>query len=131
MNVNTGEIIAMLSLPDFDPNLNMQPDERAQFNFPTKGLCEPGSVFKILTPRWDWKAEKSNSPTVLTPPSRSSSNTNIIKDYRGENRWLDLQEILIYSSNIGSAQIALKVGKQEQKASCATWDCLTRSVLSK
>ena len=76
----------------------------------------PARCSKFLTPRWDWKAEKSNSPTVLTPPSRSSSNTISSKDYRGENRWLDLQEILIYSSNIGSAQIALKVGKQEQKS---------------
>lgn len=40
---------------------------------------------------------------------------NTIKDYRGENRWLDLPEILIYSSNIGSARIALTVGKQEQR----------------
>ena len=40
---------------------------------------------------------------------------NTIKDYRGENRWLDLPEILIYSSNIGSARIALKVGKNEQR----------------
>ena len=40
---------------------------------------------------------------------------DIIKDYRGKNKWMDLQEILIYSSNIGSAQVALKVGKDEQQ----------------
>ena len=48
MDVNNGEIIAMISLPDFDPNLSGNPDERSQFNFTTKGLYEPGSVFKIF-----------------------------------------------------------------------------------
>ena len=116
MNVNTGEIIAMLSLPDFDPNLNMQPDERAQFNFPTKGLYEPGSVFKIFNAALGLESGKVKLSDRFDATKPLKLKYNIIKDYRGENRWLDLQEILIYSSNIGSAQIALKVGKQEQKS---------------
>ena len=115
MNVNTGEIIAMLSLPDFDPNLNMQPDERAQFNFPTKGLYEPGSVFKIFNAALGLESGKVKLSDRFDATKPLKLKYNIIKDYRGENRWFDLQEILIYSSNIGSAQIALKVGKQEQK----------------
>ena len=44
------------------------------------------------------------------------SKYDTIKDYRGENRWLDLQEILVHSSNIGSARVALRIGRDIQKA---------------
>ncbi len=115
INVNSGEIISMISLPDFDPNQNSAPEERAQFNFTTKGLYEPGSVLKIFNAAMGLESGKIRVTDKFdaTKPLRLRYNT--IKDYRGENRWLDLQEILIYSSNIGSAQIALKVGKDTQQ----------------
>ncbi len=115
MNVNNGEIIAMISLPDFDPNLNNSPDERNLFNFTTKGLYEPGSVFKIFNAALGLESGKIKLSDRFDATKPLKLKYNTIKDYRGKNRWLDLQEILIYSSNIGSAQIALKVGKDEQK----------------
>lgn len=115
MDVNNGEIIAMISLPDFDPNLSSLPDERSQFNFPTKGLYEPGSVFKIFNTALGLESGKIKLSDRFDATKPLKLKYNTIKDYRGENRWLDLQEILIYSSNIGSAQIALKVGKDQQK----------------
>lgn len=115
MEVNTGEILAMISLPDFDPNSSSAPPEKAQFNFATKGLYEPGSVFKVFNAALGIESGKVKVADKFdaTKPLRLRYNT--IKDYRGENRWLNLEEILIHSSNIGSAQIALKVGKQEQQ----------------
>lgn len=115
MDVNNGEIIAMLSLPDFDPNLNVTPDAKAQFNFATKGLYEPGSVFKVFSAAMGLESGKVKLSDRFDATKPLKLKHNIIKDYRGKNKWLDLQEILIYSSNIGSAQIALKVGKEEQQ----------------
>ncbi len=115
MDVNNGEIIAMLSLPDFDPNLNVIPDAKAQFNFATKGLYEPGSVFKVFNAAMGLESGKVKLSDRFDATKPLKLKHNIIKDYRGKNKWLDLQEILIYSSNIGSAQIALKVGKEEQQ----------------
>lgn len=115
MDVNSGEIISMLSLPDFDPNLNAMPEERAQFNFATKGLYEPGSVLKIFNAAMGLESGKIKLTDKFDATKPLKLRYNTIKDYRGENRWLDLQEILIHSSNIGSAQIALKVGKETQQ----------------
>ena len=115
MDVNNGEIISMISLPDFDPNLSAAPEERAQFNFATKGLYEPGSVLKIFNAAMGLESGKINLTDKFDATKPLKLRYNTIKDYRGENRWLNLQEILIYSSNIGSAQIALKVGKETQQ----------------
>lgn len=115
MDVNTGEVLAMLSLPDFDPNSGSVPDERALFNFATKGLYEPGSVLKIFNAAMGLESGKIKLADKFDATKPLKLRYNTIKDYRGENRWLDLQEILIYSSNIGSAQIALKVGKNTQR----------------
>ncbi len=115
MDVNTSEVIAMVSLPDYDPNSFSNVTDRAMFNFATKGLYEPGSVLKVFNAAFGLEKGhiKLSDKFDATKPLRLRYNT--IKDYRGENRWLNLQEILIYSSNIGSAQIALKIGKEKQQ----------------
>lgn len=115
MDVNTGEIISMISLPDYDPNLNNFKTERAQFNFATKGVYEPGSVLKIFNAAMGLESGKVKVADRFDATKPLKLRYNTIKDYRGQNRWLTLPEILIYSSNIGSAEIALKVGKTEQQ----------------
>ncbi len=115
MDVKSSEIVALVSMPDFDPNTAVKPESRAAFNFATKGLYEPGSVLKIFNAAMslDSGAIKVSDKFDATQPLKLRYNT--IKDYRPENRWLSVPEILIYSSNIGSAQMALKVGKKEQQ----------------
>ncbi len=115
MDVRNSEIIAMISLPDYDPNLNNYKTERAQFNFATKGVYEPGSVLKIFNAALGLESGKVKVTDSFDATKPLKLKYNTIKDYRGENRWLTVPEILIYSSNIGSAQIALKVGRQEQQ----------------
>lgn len=105
----------MISLPDYDPNLNDYKTPRAQFNFATKGVYEPGSVLKIFNAALGLESGKVKLADRFDATKPLKLRYNTIKDYRGENRWLTLQEVLIYSSNIGSAQIALKVGKKEQQ----------------
>lgn len=115
MDVNNGEILSMISLPDYDPNSINNVPERALFNFATKGVYEPGSVLKIFNAALGLESGKVKVGDKFDATQPLKLRYNTIKDYRGENRWLDLPEILIYSSNIGSARIALKVGKQEQQ----------------
>ena len=115
MDVQTGEILSMISLPDYDPNSFNNVSERAQFNFTTKGVYEPGSVLKIFNAAMGLESGKVKVTDKFDATQPLKLRYNTIKDYRGENRWLDLPEILIYSSNIGSARIALKVGKNEQR----------------
>lgn len=115
MDVRSGEIIAMISLPDYDPNTMNNIPERALFNFATKGVYEPGSVLKIFNAAMGLESGKVKVTDKWDATKPLKLRYNTIKDYRGENRWLDLPEILIYSSNIGSARIALTVGKQEQR----------------
>lgn len=115
MDVNTSEIVSMVSLPDFDPNTNKVKTERALFNMATKGVYEPGSVLKIFNTAMSLESGKVKVADRFDATQPLKLKYNVIKDYRGENRWLSVPEILVYSSNIGSARMALKVGGNEQR----------------
>lgn len=115
LDVKTSEIIAMVSLPDFDPNINKVKNENALFNMATKGVYEPGSVLKIFNTAMSLESGKVKVADRFDATEPLRLKYNVIKDYRGENRWLSVPEILVYSSNIGSARMALKVGGNEQR----------------
>ena len=115
MDVNTAEVVALVSIPDFDPNGEFNPASKALFNFPTKGVYEAGSVFKIFNTALALESGKVKVADRFDATQPLKLRYNTIRDYRPENRWLSVGEILIYSSNIGSAQMALKVGKKEQQ----------------
>ncbi len=115
LNVNTGELIASVSLPDFDPN---QPESRtgdSSFNRATKGVYEMGSTFKLFTAAMalDSGAVSLRGGYDASAPIRVARFT--IADYHAQNRWLSVPEILIHSSNIGAAKMAMDVGSREQK----------------
>ena len=115
MDTNSSEIIAMVSLPDFDPNKPINPSSKALFNMATKGVYEPGSVLKIFNTAMSLDSGKVRVADKFDATEPLKLKYDTIKDYRGENRWLSVPEILVYSSNIGSARMALKVGGGEQK----------------
>lgn len=115
MDANTSEIIAMVSVPDYDPNKTQNPTSNAQFNMATKGVYEPGSVLKSFNTAMSLESGKVKVADKFDATQPLKLRYNVIKDYRGENRWLSVPEILIYSSNIGSARMALKVGGDEQR----------------
>jgi cell division protein FtsI (penicillin-binding protein 3) len=112
MRVGTGEILAMASLPDFDPNLYQdaagagQGDIDPLFNQASSGVYELGSVFKPLA-----LAAGLNAGTVtLEDTFDAGEPVHIgrftIRDYRGENRVLTAREMILYSSNIAAARMA-------------------------
>lgn len=110
MDVHTGEVVAMSSLPDFDPNDPMVVSDDARFNRATLGVYELGSVFKAVTLASALDSGKVHIDTRLdaTQPIHYARFT--IHDYHAENRWLSVPEVFMYSSNIGTAKIALELG---------------------
>jgi cell division protein FtsI (penicillin-binding protein 3) len=123
MNVNTGEIVAMASLPDFDPNhppstnpKTATPEDNERiFNKITSGEYELGSVFKIF----NTAMALDNGVASMTSSYDARNPIEIgrftIEDYHGKHRWLTVPEIFAYSSNIGSARMAIAAGAGRQR----------------
>ena len=123
MDVNTGEVLSMVSLPDFDPNHPgaVDPDHPdisiadRMFNRDTLGVYELGSIFKIFTVAM----ALDTGTSTLTSTYDASHDIHIgrftIGDYHGKHRVLNVPEILMYSSNIGAAKMAMAAGGQRQR----------------
>lgn len=116
LNVKTGEVLAMVSLPDFDPNDPVDANKPDRLNRTSAGAFEVGSIFKSFTfaMALDSGAVTIEDRIDASRPIRVGRFT--INDFHGKNRVLTVPEVFIYSSNIGSARMALKVGGERQKA---------------
>lgn len=115
MDVNTGKIVAMLSLPDFDPNLKKFESEDVLKNFATEGTYEPGSVFKVFNAALGLNTGKITLTEKFDTTKGFKVRGRMIRGYREVRTWQTVGDILINSSNLGSARIALKVGRDEQR----------------
>ncbi len=115
MDANTGELLSMVSLPDFDPNVPGVADFDSIFNRAAKGVYEMGSTFKLFTAAMalDLGTVGLEDGYDASEPIQVARFT--ITDYHGKNRWLSVPEILIYSSNIGAAKMAMDVGTERQR----------------
>ena len=124
MNANTGEIVAMASLPDFDPNHPPSTDPKKEseldkdriFDKVTSGEYELGSVFKVFTTAMALDSGVAKMTSVFDATSGIKIGRFTIEDYHGKHRPLSVPEIFAYSSNIGSAKMALAAGADRQKA---------------
>jgi cell division protein FtsI (penicillin-binding protein 3) len=123
MDVNTGEVLSMVSLPDFDPNHPgaADPDHPAlsfadrMFNRDTLGVYELGSIFKIFTVAMALDAGTSTLASTYDATHPINIGRFTISDYHGKHRVLNVPEILMYSSNIGAAKMAVAAGGQRQR----------------
>lgn len=115
MDANNGEIVAMVSLPDFDPHKLNNTNERSRFFFPTLGVYEPGSVFKALTVAMALEEGLVKLHDSFDVSHKLKMANFTINDYRGKGGILSVPEILLYSSNLGTAQIAMRVGQGRQR----------------
>jgi len=115
MDARSGEVLAMVSLPDFDPNHAGGASQLARFNRISLGVYELGSVFKIFNTAMalDSGRVRLSDGYDASQPIRVSRFT--IRDDHPKNRWLSVPEIFVYSSNIGSAKMALDVGTAHQQ----------------
>lgn len=116
LDVTNGEVRAMVSLPDFNPNKPVSAAGIAGFNRVTMGVYEMGSTFKLFTAAMalDAGVVSLSDGYDASKPIRIARFT--ISDYHGKNRWLSVPEILIHSSNIGAAKMALDVGSRRQQS---------------
>ena len=116
MDVRTGEVIAMVSVPDYDPNNPHDAVDPTRINRLTKGTYEMGSTFKALTLAMglDSGKVKLNSTFDARMPLRFGKFD--IHDFHAQNRVLSVPEIFTYSSNIGAARVALAIGVEGHKA---------------
>src|SRR5271169_4616815 len=123
MDVNSGQILAMASLPDFDPNRPGIPDPGnptvtvadRMFNRNTLGVYELGSIFKIFTVAMALDYGTSTLASTYDATHNIHIGRFTIGDYHGKHRVLNVPEILMYSSNIGAAKIAMTAGGQRQR----------------
>ena len=116
LDVETGEVLSLASLPDFDPNRFAEFSNDARRNRATLDVYELGSAFKAITVA---AALETGAATLArrydaSRPFRIGGHT--ISDFHAKNRVLSLPEVIIHSSNIGSAQMALDVGVERHQA---------------
>jgi cell division protein FtsI (penicillin-binding protein 3) len=114
LDVRTGEVIALSSLPDFDPN---KPGklETSQLNRMTTGAFEMGSTFKALTVAMALDAGMAQLTSIFNAREPLKYGNFTIDDFHAQRRALTVPEIFIHSSNIGSAKMALAVGVEGHK----------------
>jgi cell division protein FtsI (penicillin-binding protein 3) len=116
MDVNTGEVLAMVSLPDYDTNEFRTTPADDRFNRAVTGMYEPGSTFKLQTA----SMAIDNGVVHIWDQFDAAHDIHIgrftISDFEGKHRWLYLPEVLAYSSNLGAAHIGLDVGAEKQRA---------------
>lgn len=121
MNSRTGEIIAMVSLPDFDPeNLRADPIENRLFK-PMRSVYEMGSIFKIFNTALAFENGIDKEYYVKEPfkiPDkfgRTAATITDIRSFKPPRPSLTVEEIMLHSCNVGSAQIALDLPDGAQK----------------
>ena len=115
LDVHTGEVLAMSSVPDYDPNRPAEALQPDRLNRMTAGVFEMGSVFKTFTVAMALDSGKVTMADSFDATSAIRSGRFTINDFHGKHRVLSLPEVFIYSSNIGAARMALAAGINAQR----------------
>jgi cell division protein FtsI (penicillin-binding protein 3) len=110
LNVKTGEVVAMASVPDFDPNNPFNAQDKDRLNRMSAGLYEMGSTFKSFTTAMALDSGKVTLDSKFDASRPITIGHQTIHDFHGKGRVLSVPEVFIYSSNIGSAREADVVG---------------------
>ncbi len=116
LNARTGEVVAMSSLPDYDPNNPFNAQKEDRINRMSAGVFEMGSTFKTFTTAMALDSGKVHLGDKFDArkPIRIARYT--INDFHGKRRWLSVPEIFIYSSNIGTAKMADRIGTRGHRS---------------
>jgi len=122
MDVHTGEIISMVSLPDFDPNNRprvLTEGDQADsplFNRAVQGVYELGSVFKIFTTAQAMELGLVNANTMIETKGPLQWGRFKIRDFHDYGPELSTTDVIVKSSNIGTARIAMMIGAERQRS---------------
>ncbi len=115
LDIKTGEVLAAVSLPDFDPNAVGSAGSENLFNRVTLGVYELGSMFKIFSTAALLEVRKVDLAHTFDASRPLRRAGYKISDYHPENRPLTVPEVFIYSSNIGAALMGEMVGTRALK----------------
>ena len=121
MDINTGEVISVVSLPHFDPNDRPRPATKGDqsdsplFNRSVQGVYELGSTFKIFTVAQAMDLGLVNPSTKIDTRGPLRWGRFRIRDFRNYGNELSTTEIIVKSSNIGTARIAQMIGAERQQ----------------
>jgi len=116
MDIATGEVISMVSLPDFDPSKPARASDEQKFNRVTLGVYEMGSSFKIFNTALALETGEIKIGDVFETAEPIHIGGFSIKDMEKHKHSMSVSEIFIVSSNIGSAKMARKFGAKKQRA---------------
>ena len=121
MDVHTGEVVAMASLPDFDPNtrpaplLKGSPGDSPLFNRAVQGVYELGSTFKVFAVAQALDLGLVSPDTLVDTKSPMVWGKYRIRDFHNYGNQLTVTDVIAKSSNIGTAHIALMIGAERQQ----------------
>ena len=116
MNVENGEVLSLVSLPDYNVNIRDDITDIKYMNQITKGVFELGSVFKTFTLALAIEENILSPKTIIKNiPNEISCSKYTIRDIHNFPNQLSAEEILIRSSNIGSLMIGRKIGEEKLK----------------
>jgi cell division protein FtsI (penicillin-binding protein 3) len=116
LDVHSGEVLALASLPDYDPNRREQALDKERLNRIAFGTYEMGSVFKVFTVAGVLDSGLANFRTRYDASAPIHYASFTIDDFHGKHRSLTVPEVFIYSSNIGAAKMALEMGVDRHRA---------------
>jgi len=122
MDVRTGEVIALASLPDFDPNDRPRPQvsgpaaQSPLFNRAVQGVYELGSVFKIFAVAQAMDLGQVTPATQIDTSGPLKWGKFTIRDFHNYGARMTARQVIVKSSNIGAARIAQKIGADRQRA---------------
>ena len=116
MDVHTGEVLAMVSLPDYDANAYRTVTDDQRFNRTITGIYEPGSTFKLQTASMALELGTARIWDSFDAANPIQIGRFTINDFEGQHRVLTFPEVLTFSSNLGAARMARQVGSERQRA---------------
>lgn len=125
-DVETGEIVSLVSLPDYDPNNPVDALKPDRINRVNVGVFEMGSTMKALTIAMGLDSGKFNLQSRMDARAPLQYGRFRIHDFHPTNRVLTIPEVFVHSSNIGTARIALGMGVEAHKAFLAKMRQLNR-----
>lgn len=118
MDVHSGEVIALASLPDFDPNDRPQESgaEGQSFNRVAQGVYELGSTFKLFTIAQALELGLKTPKDIIDIRGPLRDGGRPINDFHDLGKQLSVHNVLVRSSNVGTARLAMEIGGTRQKA---------------
>jgi len=122
MEVRTGEVLAVASLPDFDPNdrpalpVTGRPDDSPLFNRAVQGVYELGSTFKVFAVAQALDLGLVTPDTIINTKTPMTWGKFRIHDFRNYGPEQTVTNVIVKSSNVGTARIAMEIGGVRQRS---------------